>query len=155
MRGTHQPLTKGERVHLARVARDAWTALTRASVIDQPFDDWRHAQAITAAGKTISEATKGDFATLKAHFLAQAGRTAQAFKVALAEESGENATRQARWHLAKELSQAGLDTAYAAEICKDKFKTTLAHASPKQLWSLVYDIRRTARTRRAKPAVSA
>lgn len=142
MKGQSTPLSNGEKTHLARLAHDAWAMLALAGATGQSEASWRRDQAIQAVGKRISEATKTDFTTLKAHFLAMAGKTGTAFQVAMQADTA-NATRQALWHLDEALKKANLDRAYAATIAACRSKTRrLDTLTPKQIWSLVFDIRR-------------
>lgn len=151
MKGQSTPLSTGEKTHLARLAHDAWSMLARAGATGQTANAWRRDQAIQAIGKRISEATKGDFLTLKAHFLAMAGKTGTAFQIAMQADTA-NATRQALWHLDKALAKAHLDRAYAATIAVCKYKTRqLDTLTPKQIWSLTFDIRRNTKPQPVKP----
>jgi hypothetical protein len=142
MKGQSTPLSPGEKTHLARLARDAWAMLKRAGAIDQNADDWRRDQSLQAIGKRISEATKADFITLKAHFLAMAGKTGAAFNAAMQHPTA-NEVRQALWHLDKELAKHQLDRTYPATIANAKYKTRqLESLTSNQIWSLIFDIRR-------------
>jgi hypothetical protein len=145
--GQSTPLSRGEKAYLARLAKDAWAQLDRAGAIDQPESEWRRDQAIAAIGKRISEAVRGDFAALKTHFLAMAGKTRRAFDTALADTTAAQSRATALYHLKAELTKHQLDSSYAAAILADKYKTTTNDATAKQLWTIVYDVRRNMRRR--------
>ncbi len=139
-RGAQVPLSKPQKAHLSRLAKEAWTMLDRAGAIDEKADDWRRDQAISACGRRISEAVNGDFETLQAHFLGMAGKTDRAFQSAMRADS--NDVRQARHKLDTFCRQHGLQPEYPAKIMRDKFKTTLDDASAKQLWAVFFDCKR-------------
>lgn len=151
MKGQSTPLSPGEKTHLARLSYDAWSQLARNGATGQTADAWRRDQSIQGIGKRITEATKADFLPLKAHFLAMAGKTGTAFQIAMQDDNA-NATRQALWHLDKALAKAQLTRSYAASIAADKYKTRQLEAlTPKQIWSLTFDIRRNTKPQPVKP----
>ncbi len=147
MRGQSTPLSNKEKAHLSRLAQDAWSQLARAGATDQREHEWRREQALSAAGVRISEATRRHFASLKAHFLAMAGKAGEAFQTAVNDDPRENPRRQALWQLRAELAKNQLDASYAEEILRDKYRATFATATDKQVWTIVYDIRRNRRRR--------
>ena len=62
----------------------------------------------------------------------------------------DNDRRIARYKLDQALRERGLGESYAAAICRTQYRCSLAEASPRQLWRLVYTIRN--RRRPARPA---
>lgn len=114
---------------------------------------WRHEEQARACGKKhLTACTQRDFPWLMAHFLRAAGQNvlARQYEVGAALDP----LRQARAKLeATMLDVAGAierPRDYAAAIARCKFKTTdLAALSPRQVWVLVFDLRRAAQKRRA------
>lgn len=111
---------------------------------------WRQRESIKAAGVRISEAEQKHYNDLKAHFQVMAGESGKAFDTTLREHTSP--ARVARFKLNEELTRHGLAESYASTIARCKFKqSVLDKLTAKQLWSLVYDIRRS-HTKKAKAA---
>lgn len=105
--------------------------------------DWRHREAIKACGLRISEASQQHYNELVSHFSQLAGQQGRAFGAEM--RKGTDALRIALFKLRAELAKQGLDDGYAASIAKHKFKVmSLERLSAKQVWVLVYDLRRIA-----------
>ena len=108
------------------------------SLKSKDLDEWRHAVCIKACGVRITEATQSHWADLKSAFEDLGGKPEQAFKTQLRE--GDNKRRVAMHKLTEALAGKGLDTSYAAKICRIQFKCELDQASAKQLWCLFYTV---------------
>lgn len=149
-RGSQVPFSNGQKAYISGLARKAWLLLKQNGATDESEKDYRGRESIAAVGRRVSEALNGDFETLESHFLANAGQTAKAFTSAMKADS--NGNRQARFKIRQLLTKHGLTEAYAAAICRDKFKTTLEGASEKQLWSIFFDCQRGMKSRQGKTA---
>ncbi len=149
-RGSQVPFSNGQKAYISGLARKAWLLLKQNGATDESEKDYRGRESIAAVGRRVSEALNGDFETLEAHFLANAGQPVKAFNSAMKADS--NDARQARFKIKKLLTKHSLTEAYAAAIMKDKYKTTLDGASAKQLWSIYYDCQRGMKSRQGKSA---
>jgi hypothetical protein len=142
-------LTRDQRQALAILARQAFQTLTRHHAVDQDFQTWRHAESIRACGLRITEARNRDFLALKTHFLNLAGRSGEAFNAAL-----KSQTEAHGWALAtlmRECTAAGVSLDYPRAIARDKYKTThLDELGDKQLWHLIFSVRRRGQKNRAQ-----
>lgn len=148
--GSQVPLSNSQKRDLSRLAKKAWLLLQQNGATDESEKDYRGRESIAAVGRRISEAVNGDFETLEAHFLANAGQSAKAFNSAMKADSNE--ARQARFKIKTLLAKHQITEAYAAAICRDKFKTSLEGASAKQLWSIYFDSLRGMKSRQGKTA---
>jgi len=132
-----------QKLQLSELAAAAYErAITHYSTDDLKLAAWRQRESIKAAGLRISEAEQQHYNLIKAHFQALAGESGQAFDTHIREHTSPE--RVARFKLDEEIKKHGLADGYAAYIARCKFKQQdLAKLTAKQLWSLVYDIRRT------------
>lgn len=128
-------LNKKQRQRLATLARQAWLKSGR----EETFDAWRHAQAIKACGRRITEAGQRDFLPLRAHFRDLIGRSDLALNDLLRAENEPQ--RIARHRLQIECQQRRLSLAYPESICQRQYRCSLAEASAKQLWCLIFTVR--------------
>lgn len=149
-RGSQVPFSNQQKAYISGLARKAWLLLKQNGATDESEKDYRGRESIAAVGRRVSEALNGDFETLEAHFLANAGKTGRAFQVAMSAES--KGARQARFKIKQLLGKHQITEAYASAICRDKFKTTLEAASEKQLWSIYFDCERGMKARQGKTA---
>lgn len=134
--GESSPLSRFQKMILARSARRAWIALGSPAPGEAA---WRQEQSLKAAGVRISAARQSDYALLRAHFLDANKQHAQAFEsLVLAEK---NKQRIAKNRLAQACSERGLPLSYPASICRKQFKCSLADATAKQLWCLFFTIK--------------
>lgn len=132
--------------------REAFELINADLSATKCFEAWRHFEQGKACGvQSLRECTQAHYLRLKAHFEALGGRLVQARRT-LNREAGSDA-RIALYKLREVLKTAALDEAYAATICRTKYRTELGHASAKQLWDLFYTIRnRTKKKATARPA---
>ncbi len=108
---------------------------------DLSMTDWRHRESIEAAGVRISEAQQKHYNLIKAHFELLAGESGKAFNTHMREHTSP--LRIARHKLDEELKKHQLQESYATHIAGCKFKqVVLDKLTAKQVWALVYDIRR-------------
>lgn len=160
------PLTKQQKGVVCRLAAQAWEHQGRPGFADQVADLpdclklskqeaselWRQEQTKKACGvSSLRCAGQGDFCLIMAQFSGLAGRMDQA-EYWLGREVG-NPERQAIAKLERELA-AARDViedpeSYIRHIARSKFsEDDFARLNEKQLWTLVFDIRRGAAGRR-------
>lgn len=150
------PITANQRRELAILARRAFEKLYDAGQISESteFDTWRHQQAIQAVERPgLRDCRQEDFAQLKSHFLRLLGNEAMATRMQARADT--DARRVAMW----KLEQACKDVqdvisnpnGYLMSICRARFKTLdFDRLSAKQVWVLVFDLRRNAQRRRKR-----
>lgn len=158
------PLTKRQKQILCMVAARAWRAqncplwepdqdpeirLARTSALEL----WRHLEQERLTGrKHLTACGQGDFELLRAHFARLAGdrRVAAAAEARI---SGDD-TRRARAVLRSELAAARRQIAdprrYVETIARSKYKTGLDGLTPKQIWTVIFDLRRAVWARKKK-----
>ncbi|WP_009965358.1 hypothetical protein [Verrucomicrobium spinosum] len=134
-----KPLSNLQKATLSQWAKKGYTRARDLDLTDEKEADWRGQESIAACGRRISEATNGDYLVLLAHFKNLAGDSGGAFQATMRAQSDPK--RQALHKLDTELTKAGLDRAYAEKICMDTYKCTIAQATAKQIWNLMYTIR--------------
>lgn len=150
------PLSGEQKRDLAQLARRAFNKLYDSGKISESseFDAWRHQQVRQVCERNgLREARNEDYLALQVHFLGLLGHTAMADRKRVQAQ-----LEPQRWALAK--LQAECEAAsdvidrpreYASSIARGRFKTAqIENLSEKQLWMLVFDIRRNAQRRRAK-----
>jgi hypothetical protein len=150
------PINSEQKRELAILARRAFERLYDSGAISETtdFDSWRHQQAIQAVERTgLRECRQEDFAQLKGHFLRLLGQPAMANRMQARAELEPR--RVALWKLRHECEAVadviGNAEAYVCGIARARFKVgTLAELGEKQLWILLFDLRRNAQRRRAK-----
>ena len=165
------PLSREQKKRVCMLARTAWdrlgtpgwNAAEQAGVPAElrlsqreAFDLWRHneqAQASGAAHLTCAENRL--FPLLMAHFAELAGKPRE--EKYWAQRAAGDPQRQALFALRRALHQAKgaieQPEAYCLAIAHSKFKThDLESLSPRQLWVLVFDMRRAAQKRRGHVA---
>lgn len=166
-------MTNEQKRRVCMLAREAWDKAGRPGFADQAddtpaqirisqteaFEMWRHAEQAKSTGclhLTCSENRL--FPLLMAHFARLAGRAADAEY--WADRTVGDPQRQAMFALKRTFDQAkdliGNPREYCAEIARSKFRTTdLESLSERQIWTLVFDMRRATQKRRAKCLVEA
>jgi hypothetical protein len=138
----------------ARRAYDAWPEREAFEAINSElsktdcFNAWRHVETgkATSAGsgqavgiQSLKDCTQAHWAPVLAHFQKLAGDAAGAQRT-LVRDAG-NGRRVARYKLGQALTERGLETGYAAAICRRQFRCALDDASEKQLWNIFYTVR--------------
>jgi hypothetical protein len=150
------PLSREQKRDLAILARRAFNKLYDTGKISEAteFDAWRHQQVIQVCERAgLCEARNEDFLALQGHFLGMLGQTAMAER-----RNVQAQLEPRRWALSKLRTEceAAADVIdrpweYASSIARGRFKTAqMEELGEKQLWMLVFDIRRNAQRRRAK-----
>lgn len=134
-----KPLSKLQKATLSQWAKQAHRRARDLDLTDETESDWRGREAIAACGCRTSEAVNGDYLLLLAHFQNLAGDSGKALANTLRAESDPK--RQALHKLRQELAKAGLEESYAEKICMDTYKCTLAQATARQTWQIMYTIR--------------
>jgi hypothetical protein len=153
-------IDKGQKRNLILAAREAFERLVEAGELGDAaeFDSWRHhQQKLTIEVESLTRARNSDYHALLAHFHALAGRTEAARRV-------ESAARVAPRNFALAKLRHEFDAArdvideperYIEAIAKCRFKTPrLDDLTEKQVWGLVFDLRRNAQRRRGDPRVA-
>jgi hypothetical protein len=137
---------KADIAQAARVAYDRWPeraafeALNGEFTATERFEAWRREEQVKACGlRSLRAATQAHYGRLLAHFQALGGRTAEAARTR--GRDADNDRRVARYKLDQALRERGLEVGYAAAICRTQFRCSLAEASAKQLWKLVFTVR--------------
>jgi len=168
------PLSKEQRVRLARLGRKVFDLQRRAGMVTDavPYDDWRHQHCMmTVERRGLRECRNEDYQVLRAHFTEQAaaawdvlGQPRRA--ASMRRQAGgllvnaETEPRQWAQHKLRHEMEEARDVIeqperYVASIARARFKTTdFGELSEKQLWVLVFDIRRSAQRRRRKGRVT-
>lgn len=143
--------SKDQKVHLARLARQAYDAWSEREAFEECnptlsrtkcFEAWRHAETLKVTRHTQSLrecVSERDYLPLVAHFNHLLGNGDKALRTLLRHAEGSRIT--VYYKLQQALAERGLDEAYAAAICRRQYKTELGDASEKQLWSLFYTVR--------------
>jgi hypothetical protein len=136
--------------HFDRAAFEAGDPVALSQ--DEAAELWRHEEQQKACGrKHLTACAQRDYPGLLSHFLRAAGMEAAAN--AWAERAAFDPARQARAKLEatfREVADAIERPAdYAAAIARSKFKTVdLGTLTARQVWVLVFDLRRAAQHRR-------
>lgn len=154
------PLSNEQKKRLVMLARRAFAAVSAklgAAADPLAFDAWRRMEQWKAVGTYhLTATTNADYAALKAHFLALLGAHGAAEKLLV-----EHKTQSRAW-AAKKLEgecNAARDViaqpfAYVWAIAQTRYKAArIEDLSPRQLWGLVFDIRRAAQRRRKRIAI--
>lgn len=152
------PLSREQKKELILLAQRAFHRLYDAGTLAESteFDAWRHQQVLQVCERGgLREARNEDFLVIQAHFLAMLGQTSIADRRRV-----QSQLEPRRWALAKlkqecEAAADVIDRAwdYAASIARCRFKTAqIQELGEKQIWMLVFDIRRNAQHRRNKRA---
>ena len=146
------PLSSEQKQRLARVARQAYDAQSALGLVDGDFDAWRHAavwEHLRVAG--LRQVTQRGYGTMMRRFLELAGVPCPT-RGAAARSPDADDIRRARHALETTLSdfaesfgsRAGA-VAYAHTLLVKIHKTTVDHATARQLWQTVFTLRNRAR----------
>jgi hypothetical protein len=156
-------LAKNQKAYLAQLARKAFEvkreeARRDGAVLDggiymnamlNDFEEWRHEEVARACGKLgLRCCTQNDYGAVKGHFLAMLGAEGAAVKAMVRGEGNDG--RIARYKLRQELEAGGLKWSYGESICRNKYKCDLANANTKQVWTIVFDVRRSVAAKKRK-----
>jgi len=160
------PLTRLQKTRVCVLARRAWLGLGRPGYADQApnlpdwmrlteqeaFTLWRQAEQRKAVGVShLTAASNRDYPELMAHFARLAGQEAGARRWELRAVGDEHrmALAKLRQEMDRERDTIERPEEYVGRIAICKFKTNDFRAlSPRQIWTLVFDLRRAAQRRR-------
>ena len=143
------PIGSRERQELALLARQAYRKAMEAG-----FDAWRHQQVkICCERDGLREARHEDYALIKAHFLRIIGNGPAADRQM---DRAQLEPRRVALHKLGEECTAAADVIsnaldYAKAIGRKRYHgAALDDLSERQIWGLVFDLRRNAQRRRKK-----
>ena len=145
------PLTNEQKRELVLLARSAWAFIGRP--LD--FDTWRHQQVAQVCERHgLREARQEEYLLLRAHFLGMLGqqRMAQRDLVLAAVEPRRVALHKLEQEFAAVTDVIDRPQEYVEAIARARFKIGLDDCGEKQLWVLLFDLRRNAQRRRKKAA---
>jgi hypothetical protein len=144
-------------VLLSKRVHETHDKLGMLAEADADFDTWRHRQTMQIVERSgLTQCRQEDYLPLRAHFLQLLG-----YKLAARRDWAKSATDDIRQALAvlrqeKEKARDVIDDphAYVDAIARSKYKTGLIESdlAAKQIWTLVFDIRRAAQQRRKRRA---
>lgn len=161
------PLSREQKRNICMVAERAWRA--QGSPFWEPAQDpavrlarssalelWRHVEQERLTGrKHLTACGQCDYELLLAHFARLAG-DGRAAERAEARMSGDD-TRRAMAVLRREMFAARRQIAdprrYVETIARSKYKAGLDGLTTKQLWTVIFDLRRAVSARRKKAAM--
>lgn len=160
------PLSKEQKRRICMLAERAWTAqncpywqpeqdpeirLARTSALEL----WRHLEQERLLGrKHLTQCGQGDYELLMAHFARLAGdhREAAAAEARIPGDDVRRAMAVLRAELAAARTQIADPRRYAETIARSKCKAGLDGLSAKQLWTVIFDLRRACSARKKKTA---
>lgn len=149
-------LQKREIAIAARQAYLAWDGREAFELVNSDhsrtscFESWRHVEQGKAVGiQSLRECSQAHYGRILAHFQQLGGNVAGATRTR--GRDADNDRRVARYKLDQALRERGLETGYAAVICRTKYKCALDEATAAQLWKLFYDVRSRRKPTPAKP----
>lgn len=149
------PLSNEQRQELARLALRAYAHAYPSPSQPRPlFDDWRHEQVKIACERDgLRQAHQEDYALVKAHLLRIVGQGAQANRM---EDRAQLEQRRVALHKLGQECKAAADVienglSYVRSIARARYHGAgLDALNEKQIWGLIFDLRRNAQRRRAK-----
>ena len=150
------PLSNTQKRRICQAARLAFGAQHARGLAGGDFDAWRHEEQFKACHhEHLTTATNAHYPALMARFLWLAGRPEAARR--MQEQAALDPRRIAEAKFEQALAEAEREIdrprEYAVAIARCKFKTMdLDDLTPRQLWVLVFDLRRAAQKRRAHHA---
>lgn len=152
--GTSTPLDNRRKGILSQTARTVWLQLKARGAIDEleTLEAFRGRVSIAACGRRIRCATVGDFKTIQAAFLREAGKPREAAKAAA---KAVSTARDIAWaKLCEAIRRGNFTMAYAEGIAARVYKRALASLKANELWSVSYTLRNNANARDGKGKAS-
>lgn len=158
------PLSKAQKRNLCILAERAWDAkgcpmweprqdpairLCRTSALEL----WRHIEQERLTGrKHLTQCGQADYELLRAHFarLAGDGREAAAAEARMAGDDVRRAQAVLRAELAAAVRWIADPRRYAETIARSKYKVGLDGLTAKQIWTILFDLRRSVWARKKK-----
>ena len=162
------PLSKEQKRNLCILAERAWNAhgcplweprqdpairLCRTSAMEL----WRHMEQERLTGrKHLTQCGQADYFLLKAHFarLAGADREADAAEARIPGDDARRAMAVLRAELAAARSQIADPRRYVETIARCKYKEAIEDLTAKQVWTVIFDLRRAVWARKKTAAKS-
>lgn len=162
------PLSREQKRKICMLAERAWDAggcpmweprqdpairLCRTSA----FELWRHLEQERLTGrKHLTQCGQGDYELLVAHFarLAGDGREAAAAEARIPGDDVRRAMAVMRAELVHARTQIADPRRYVETIARSKYKAGLDGLTSKQLWTVVFDLRRAVWARKKKTAAN-
>jgi len=149
------PLTAAQKRELVLLARRAFERLYDSGAISEAteFDAWRHGQTLQCVERPgISACRQEDFAQVKSHFLRLLGQEGMSQR--LQARADMEPRRVALWKLEQECAAArdviDRPLEYVSSIARARYKAaSMDDLGEKQIWVLMFDLRRNAQRRRA------
>jgi hypothetical protein len=161
------PLDAQQKGKICALAREAWERQGRPGFAGQPEDIpdemklspseayklWRqNEQGLAVGHEHLTACQQRHFPELMRHFSVLAGRQSNA--AYWGQRGLTDPARQARAKLERTFGEVSdvIDNpgAYAAKICRARYRCEIPDANSNQVWTLVFDLRRNAQRRRAK-----
>jgi hypothetical protein len=147
------PLTAGQKRELLLLALGEWKRAGRPG----DFDAWRHqmvAQVTERHG--LREMRQEEYLLVKAHLERLAGKTRMAERhlVRAAVEPRRVAMHKLEVEFAAVTDVIDRPREYVESIARSRYKVSLADCGEKQIWVLLFDLRRNAHRRRKKTATA-
>ena len=136
--GDWKPLSNEQKARLALLAKQA-ARMQYLPESGPEHDAWRQERSLALAKVRISEARQRHWNDLHAVWQDMAGESGKAFAILMRADG--NPRRVAMFKLTQELKARGLADKYAETICFSMFKVSLADASAKQLWKVLFTLR--------------
>lgn len=148
--GTSGPLDNRRKGILSVLARQTWLQLQARGVIDklETLEAFRGRVSTSACGRRIRFATVGDFKTIQAAFLKEAGKHREAAKAVA--KSMSTARDIALAKVMETIRQRGFNLGYAEGIAHRVYKRPLASLKAKELWTVNYTMINNANARDGK-----
>ena len=145
------PLTREDKARVCILAREAFEKMHgRGPVTAAELADWRREHQQKACGfDSLTLCQREHLPALEAHFLDLQGESGQAFRKLMHPEMSEQ--RKALGVLRANLRAFGLMEGYAAVICRSRCKCELDQASVKQLWHVIFTVRKNQQRKRKAP----
>lgn len=149
-------LSRAQKRNICMMAERAWLAqgcpfweprqdpavrLARTSALEL----WRHLEQEHLTGrKHLTQCGQGDYELLLAHFarLAGDGRAAERAEARMSGDDKRRAMAVLRRELAAARRQIADPRRYVETIARSKYKAGLDGLTPKQLWTVIFDLRR-------------
>jgi hypothetical protein len=150
------PLNAEQRRDLVILARNTFDKLRHAGGIPESvkFNDWRHQQCLMAVERPgLTACRQEDYLPMQAHFLGLIGADQLAAMAKLRAMTEPRRQAKAVLEQAKAAARDVIERPddYVAAIARCRFKgLSIDDLTAKQIWGLVFDIRRSAQKRRKK-----
>ena len=146
-------LTSLQRQQMCALAREAWAFKRAAGHAGADFNAWRYEENFKACHKeSLRACTQRDWPLLRAHFLRLLGRCEQArnLETRATLQAAHVAANRLRLECEAARDVIAMPGKYIEAISRARFKRPTNELSAREIWTLVFDLRRNAQGRRAK-----